>query len=159
MIPEREFGFAAGTCSIHQISQQEFQQEFHTGESKTARTSGCFCPKRQRKMSLVGGTAREKMGASTKNHRVDSWVGVEFQGVFDIQNEPTCLVQKIRNFKIWIISWRGRPRSSSGCTRVREGRGEGASSIQAHENKQCMLLLVGYPWRLTGTSGRLYNNK
>ena len=81
-----------------------------------------FLPEKTKKNAFGWGIAREKMTASTKNHRVDSWVGVEFQGVFDIQNEPTCLVQKIRNLKIRIIDWRGCPRSNSGCTRVREGR-------------------------------------
>ena len=60
-----------------------------------ARTSGRLRAKRKRKMSFVRGVTSESEGSSTKNHRVDSWVGVEFQGVFDIQNEPTCLVQKI----------------------------------------------------------------
>ena len=49
---------------LQQELDEELQQEFQAGCSKTARTSGWFCPKRQRKMSLVGGAAREKMTAA-----------------------------------------------------------------------------------------------
>ena len=93
--------------------QMKLQMKFHAKlqirDWISARTSGWPRAKRKRKTSFVRGVTSESEGASTKNPRVDSWVGVEFQGVFDIQNEPTCLVQKIifwnfgknLNFKIF----------------------------------------------------------